>query len=70
MQNVAFIVIGLGILAFIGWAVRGFFMSDEIPLFIKVVVGAVAVGGVTLLGIAIKDRISQVKKEDFREVDK
>ena len=64
------IVIGLGILAFIGWAAQGFFMADDIPLFIKVVVGVVAVGGVTLLGIAIKDRIAQAKKEDFREVDK
>lgn len=70
MQNVAFIVIGLGILTLVGWGFRGFFMATEISLFIRVIVGVVAVAGVTLLGIAIRDRIAQARKEDFREVDR
>ncbi len=70
MQNVAFIVIGLGILVFIGWLARGFFMADEISLFVRIVGGIVAVAVVMLFGIVIKDRIAQAKKDDFKEVDK
>ena len=70
MQNVAFILIGIGVLALVGWAARGFFMAAEISLFIRIVVGVIAVAGVALLGIAIKDRIAQAKKDDFKEVEK
>ncbi len=70
MQNAAFVVIGLAILSFIGWAARGFFTAAEISLFVRIVVGVVAVAVVVLLGIAIKDRIAQAKKEDFKEVEK
>ncbi len=70
MQNAAFIVIGLGILALSGWLARGFFMADEISLWIRIVVGVVSVAFVVLLGIVIKDRIVASKKEDFKEVDK
>ncbi len=70
MQNAAFIVIGLGILVLIGWLARGFFMADEISLFIRIVVGIVAAAVVMLFGIVVRDRIAQAKKEDFREVDK
>ena len=70
LQNALFIIIGLAVLALIGWLARGFFTSTEIALFVRVIVGIVAVAGVALLGIVIKDRIAQVKKEDFKEVDK
>ncbi|MFC2034620.1 hypothetical protein ACFLUJ_00640 [Chloroflexota bacterium] len=70
MQNTAFIVIGLGILALIGWAARGFFTSVEILLFIRIVVGVIAVAVVVLLGIVIKDRVAQIKKDDFRGIER
>ncbi len=70
MQNVAFILIGLGILVLIGWLARGFFMAAEISLFVRVVVGIVAAAVVMLFGIVIRDRIAQAKKDDFKEVDK
>ncbi len=70
LQNSLFVIIGLAVLALIGWFARGFFTSAEIPLFVRVIVGIVAVAGVALLGIVIKDRIAQAKKEDFKEVDK
>jgi len=54
----------------IGWLAKGFFMAAEIPLAFRILVGIVAVGGVTLLGIVIRDRIIQSKKEDFKEVEK
>jgi hypothetical protein len=70
MQNALFIIIGLGILALIGWAARGFFMAAEISIFIRIVVGVVTVAVVALLGIVIKQRIAQAKGEDFKEVEK
>jgi hypothetical protein len=70
MQNVLFIVIGLGVLVLIGWLARGFFTAEEIALWIRVVVGVVAVAGVGLLAIVIRDRMRQAKSEDFKEVDK
>jgi hypothetical protein len=69
-QNVAFILIGLGILALIGWGVQGFFMNSEIPLLIRISAGAVGVGILLLIGIAIKDRLAKTKTEKFKEVEK
>jgi hypothetical protein len=70
MLNAIFIIIGLAILTLIGWMAKGFFTAAAIPLAFRILVGIVAVGGVTLLGIVIRDRITQSKKEDFKEVDK
>jgi len=70
MQNALFVIIGLAVLALIGWLAKGFFTAAEIALWIRIIVGIAAVAIVILLGIAIKDRIAQAKKEDFREIDK
>ena len=70
MQNVAFILIGLGILALIGWSVQGFFIASDVPLLIKIAVGAIGVGVLVLIGIAIKDRLAKAKTGDFKEVEK
>ena len=69
-QNVAFILIGIGILVLIGWSVRVFFMDADIPLLVRIATGAVGVGVVILLGVVIKDRLAKAKKEDFKEVEK
>jgi len=69
-QNVAFSLIGLGILILIGWAAQGFFMASDIPLLIRIAVGAVGAGVLVLIGIAIKDRLAKAKTEDFKEVEK
>jgi len=69
-QNVAFILIGLGILVLIGWAVKGFFMAADIPLLIRIAVGIVGVGVLILIGVAIRDRLKKAKTEDFKEVEK
>ena len=69
-QNAAFILIGLGILVVIGWSVQGFFASSEIPIAIRVAIGAVAVGVLILIGIVIKDRLAKAKTEDFKGVEK
>ena len=69
-QNIAFILIGLGVLALIGWVVQGFFTASEIPLLIRIAVGAVGVGVLILIGVAIKDRLAKAKDEDFKGVEK
>ncbi len=70
MQNAAFILIGIGILVLIGWGVKGFFMAVDIPILIRIAVGAIGAGILVLIGIAIKDRLTKGKKEDFKEVEK
>ena len=69
-QNIAFALIGLGVLALIGWAVEGFFTASDIPLLIRIAVGAVGVGVLILIGIVIKDRITKAKDEDFKGVER
>jgi len=69
-QNVAFILIGLGVLVLIGWAVQGFFMAGEIPLLIRIATGVIGVGVLVLIGVAIKDRLKKAKTEDFKEVER
>ena len=70
MQRIAFFLIAAGILVLIAWGVRDFFMSADIPIWIRIAIGAIAAGMLILIGIVIKDRLSGKKKEDFKEVDK
>lgn len=69
-QNISFILIGLGILTLIGWAVQGFFTAGEIPLLIRIAVGIIGIGVLVLIVVAIRDRLKKAKKEDFKEVEK
>ena len=69
-QNIAFILIGLGILVLIGWGVKGFFMAADIPLLIRIAVGAIGIGTLVLIGIAIRDRLKKAKTDEFKEVEK
>ena len=69
-QNVAFILIGLGILALIGWSVQVFFMASEIPLLIRIATGAIGAGLLVLIAVAIKDRLAKAKTEKFKGVEK
>ncbi len=69
IQKLAFLLVALGGLVLIGWAVRDFFVSSEVPLLVRIAVGAIAVGFLLLLGVVIKDRLAKRKKEDFKGVD-
>ena len=69
-QNVALILVGLGVLALIGWGAQAFFISSDIPLLIRIAVGAIGVGILILIGVAIKDRLTKAKTEDFKEVER
>jgi hypothetical protein len=68
-QNIAFILIGISILSLIGWGTWGFFTADEIPLLIRIAVGAAGTGVLILIGVAIKERVCRIKSEDYREVE-
>jgi hypothetical protein len=70
MQKLAFFLIAAGILVLIGWGVKDFFMAADIPIWIRIAIGAIGVGVLILIGIVIKDRLSKQGKEDFKEVDK
>ncbi len=69
-QNIAFVLIGVGILVLIGWAVKGFFMASDIPLLVRIAVGIIAVGVLVLIGVVIKDRVKKAKSDKFKEVEK
>ena len=69
-QNVAFTLIGIGILVLVGWAVQGFFTASDIPLLIRIATGIIGVGVLVLIGVAIKDRIKKAKTENFKGVEK
>ena len=69
-QNIAYILIGLGFLALIGWAVSGFFTSSDVPVAIRIAVGVIGVGVLILIIVAVKDRLKKAKTEDFKGVEK
>ncbi len=69
-QNVAFILIGIGILVLIGWGVKDFFMAADIPLLIRIATGIISVGILVLIGVAIRDRVIKAKSEKFKGVEK
>ena len=69
-QKIAFILMGVGMLALIGWSAEAFFMDCEIPLLVRIAVGAVGLGILILIGVAIKDRMTKAKTDDFKEVER
>jgi len=69
-QKIAYVLIILGVLVLIGWWVKVFFMASDIPLLIRIAVGAAGVGILILIGIVVKDRIAKAKTEDFKGVEK
>ena len=69
-QNVAFILIGVGILIIIGYFAKSFFGASEIPVAFRIAAGVVAAGVLILIGIAIKDRLAKAKTEKFKEVER
>jgi hypothetical protein len=70
MANAVLVTVGLAILVLIGWMAKAFFLAAEISIFLRILVGVVIVGGLILLGIVIKDKLKQDKKDNFKGVDK
>jgi hypothetical protein len=70
MTNAVLVTVGLAILVLIGWMAKAFFLAAEISIFLRILVGVVIIGGLILLGIVIKDKLKQDKKDNFKGVDK
>ena len=70
MQSVAFILIAIGVLVLVGWTLRSFFTASEIPILIRMAVGAVGAGVLVLIGIVLKDRGTRAKRDDFKEIER
>jgi hypothetical protein len=70
LQNIGYILIGLGVVALLGWGIKGFFMASDIHVLIKIAAGAIGVGVLLLIGIAIKDRAAKAKTENFKGVER
>jgi hypothetical protein len=68
VQRIGFVLVGVGGLVLIGWSVRGFFLAEDIPLIIRIAVGAIGVGLLILIGSVVRDRVAAAKTEDFKEV--
>ncbi len=67
-QKIALILIGLGTLVLTGWVAWIFFSDPEVPLLIKITIGAVGTGIIILIIVVVKDRLAKAKTEDFKEV--
>ncbi len=68
-QKIALILIGLGVLALVGWTVQVFLTDPEVPLLIKIAIVAVGAGILILIGVVVKDQLTKAKTEDFKEVE-
>lgn len=69
MQKLAWILIGISFIGLMGWGAYAFFADDEVPLMVKIALGAIGAGAFILLGIAIKDRLTKSKPDEFKGVD-
>ncbi len=70
MQKLAFFLIIIGILLLIAVSVKGFFLSDDIPILIRIAVGIIGAGVLILIGVAIKDRMRKDKTDKFKEIQR
>ena len=70
MQKLAFFLILIGILLLLAVSVKGFFLSDEIPLLIRIAVGIIGAGVLILIGVAIKDKMRKDKTDKFKEIER
>jgi hypothetical protein len=70
MQKLAFFLIVIGILLLLAVSVKGFFLSDEIPLLIRIAVGIIGAGVLILIGVAIKDKMRKDKTDKFKEIER
>jgi hypothetical protein len=72
VEHLAFVLIGAGLLALIGYLARGFFFSDEVSVVLRIICAIAAVGFILLLGYVGWDRYRSAKKEpkEIKEADK
>ena len=69
-MQIGVIVIGIVILALLGYLSRGIFQNADVHLALRIVVGAIGGGVLWLVVRAIKGRLIKVKTEQTKEVEK
>lgn len=70
MNDLGIIVIGIVILCLMGFGMRGFFTNPDVPLALRIGVGAIGGGILALVIRGIKARLSKHKTENTKEVEK
>ena len=70
LQKIALTLIGLGTLILTGWVAWLFFSDPEVPLLIKITIGAVGAGIIILIAVVVKDRLAKAKTEDFKDAER
>ena len=70
MNDLGIIIIGIVILCLMGFGMRGFFTNPDVPLALRVGVGAIGGGILALVVRGIKARLSKQKTENTKEVEK
>jgi hypothetical protein len=68
IQKIGFSLVRIGLLVLVGWSVQGFCLESEVPLFIRISVGAIGAGLLLLLGSVVRDRIAAARTEDFKKI--
>ena len=67
MNDLGVIIIGIVILALLGFGCRGFFLNANIPLALRIGVGIIGGGVLALVVRAIRARLTKNKVEKPKE---
>ena len=70
MQSLGIIILGTVILVLLGYGCRDFFINADIPLALRIGVGAIGGGVLFLVIMAIRGRLARIKAGKFKEVEK
>jgi hypothetical protein len=65
--QIGVIIIGIVILALLGYLGKGFFLNADIPLALRIGVGVIGGGVLALVVRTIRARLTRIKTEESKE---
>jgi hypothetical protein len=65
--QIGVIIIGIVILALLGYLGKGFFLNTDIPLALRIGVGVIGGGVLALVVRTIRARLTRIKTEESKE---
>ena len=68
-MQIGVIIIGIVILALLGYLGKGFFLNADIPLALRIGVGVIGGGVLALVVRTIRARLTKIKTEKPKEVE-
>jgi len=68
-MQIGVIIIGIVILALLGYLGKGFFLNADIPLALRIGVGVIGGGVLALVVRTIRARLTKIKTEESKEVE-